>query len=185
MWLRQTLAQPGGEVGRRTKHERRPKMRRGRHVMRSFVGTSTILPLSPSDGSKDLRSALILPTRHSQFKFQRNFDDEHHYPTAISSLQVGPPTRRELVPVHQAGHALLRFCSIIMYILYDNSLAALREYFRHLLQCNNESGVRHHHDSGTRRPGSRVMMVSIPSAARSGISSLSASWSALSDQAAA
>ena len=44
------------------------------------------------------RSALIFLTGHSQFKSRRNFADEPRGPTAISPLQVGPPTRRELAP---------------------------------------------------------------------------------------
>ena len=56
---------------------------RGRHVMRSFCCPTTILPLSPSDGSENFRSALISPTRHSQFKSQRNCYDEPRGPTAL------------------------------------------------------------------------------------------------------
>ena len=65
---------------------------------------STIIPLSPLDSSKDLRFISISHTRHSQFKIQRNFDDEPCGPTVISP-QVGPPTRHELA----AGHAPLIF----------------------------------------------------------------------------
>ena len=43
--------------------------------------------------------------KRSSFKFQCNFDDEPRGPTAISPLQVGLPTRRELAP----GHAPLIF----------------------------------------------------------------------------
>jgi hypothetical protein len=76
----------------------------------------------PLDGSKNLRSASISPTRHSQFKFQRNFDDEPRSPTAISPLQVGPPTRRELAPGHAA-------------FIFDRE--ALRAPARFAVQSNN------------------------------------------------
>jgi hypothetical protein len=62
----------------------------GRHVTRSFVA----IPLSRSDGSKNPHFAfffyVISPIHHSQFKFQKNFDDELRCPTAISPLQAGP-----------------------------------------------------------------------------------------------
>ena len=57
-----------------------------------------------------LRSALILPTHHSQFKFQRNFNEEPCGPMAISPLQVGPPTgtRREPAPgLHRVARPTL------------------------------------------------------------------------------
>jgi hypothetical protein len=34
------------------------------------------MPLSLSDGLKKLHSVMILPTRHSQFKLKKIFDDE-------------------------------------------------------------------------------------------------------------
>ena len=59
---------------------------------------AAILTLSPSDGSKNLRSALLFPTRPSRFKFQNNFNDEHRGPKAISPLQVSTPTRQSSPP---------------------------------------------------------------------------------------
>ena len=64
------------------------------------LSSSSTIPLSPLDGPRNLRSASISPTRHSQSKFQSNFDDEPRGRTAISPLQVSPPTRRELAPGH-------------------------------------------------------------------------------------
>ena len=58
---------------------------------------ATLPPPSSRILQRNLYSALILPTRHSQSKYQRNFDDEPCSPTAISPLQVAgahPPTRR-------------------------------------------------------------------------------------------
>jgi hypothetical protein len=96
---------PLWEFWAEARNERRARMgslceRRGRHVTRSFCGPlpPSSLPLSPLDGSKNLRSALILPTHHSRLKFQSNFDDEPRGPRTISPLQVGPPTRCELAP---------------------------------------------------------------------------------------
>lgn len=66
---------------------------------------STIIPLSPLDSSKNLRSISISHTRHSQFKIQRDFDDEPCGPTVISP-QVGPPTRHELDPGHASLNGL-------------------------------------------------------------------------------
>ena len=82
----------GGDSGtkRGTSVGQNLRKRRGRHVTRSFV-------LLPSwMGLKNLRSASISPTRYSQFKFQRNFDGEPRGPTAISPLQVDPPTAPHL-----------------------------------------------------------------------------------------
>ena len=53
----------------------------GRVARDAFILSS--LPFSTSDGSdgsKNLCPALILPTHHSQFKLQRNFDDEPRGP---------------------------------------------------------------------------------------------------------
>ena len=66
------------------------------------------LPLSPLDNPKNLRSASISPTRHSQFKSQKeNFDDDSRGPTAISLLQVGPPNRRGHPSSIEKRYALL------------------------------------------------------------------------------
>ena len=91
--------------------EYRPRLRHVRAYPSRATATIKIGSLPPSslcplDGSKNLPSALISPIRHSQFKFQRNFDDEPCGPMAISPVRVGEPTRRgELAP----GHALLIF----------------------------------------------------------------------------
>ena len=68
----------------------------------SFVVPGTIAchhpPAFPFGRLKEPPFRLILFTCHSQFKFQRSFDDEPRGLTAIRPLQVGPPTRRELAP---------------------------------------------------------------------------------------
>ena len=62
-------------------------------------------------------------TRHSQF--QRNFDNEPRCPTAISPLQVGPPTRRELAPGHAPSPSIEK-----LYALLPRSCADLSIHFR-------------------------------------------------------
>ena len=49
------------------------------------------------------RAASISPTRHSQFKFQCNFDDEPRGPTAISPLQVGLPVASSPPDTHPSS----------------------------------------------------------------------------------
>jgi hypothetical protein len=52
------------------------------------------IPATFPTGSKNPRSTLILPTRHFQFKFQRNVDDEPRGPKEINQPASGGPTRR-------------------------------------------------------------------------------------------
>ena len=69
----------------------RPRAARDKFVS---VVPCLILPLSPSDGSKNPRSTLILPHPPLSVKFQRNFDDEPRGPKTINQPASGGPTRR-------------------------------------------------------------------------------------------
>jgi hypothetical protein len=95
--------------------------RRGRHVTRSFCRPCRHPPAFPSDSSKNLRSALILPTHHSRFKFQRNFDDEPRDPTTISPLQVGPPAASSPPDAHPSS-SIEKCYALLPISQYSNSL---------------------------------------------------------------
>jgi hypothetical protein len=58
------------------------------------------------------RAASISPTRHSQFKFQCNFDDEPRGPTAISPLQVGLPVASSPPDTHPSSS--IEKCTMIV-----------------------------------------------------------------------
>ena len=126
-----------------------------RHVMRSFCRpcyhSATILPLSPSDGSNNLRSALILPTRHSRSKFQGYFNDEPRGPTAISTLQMSPPTHHELTPrtrplYLRSRSATRSFPLVVQTQVYSDSLRVAKPTLNSITRAPTSSqptGVSH------------------------------------------
>ena len=68
--------------------------RRGRHVTRLFC--RPCFRLGPLRTVQNLHSPFRFDFAHPPLKSQRSFADEPRGPTAISPLQVGRPTCREL-----------------------------------------------------------------------------------------
>ena len=66
------------------------------HVTRSFCHRPPAFPFGWLKESPFCFN--FSPTRHSQFKFQRNFDDESRGLTAISPLRVDPTTHASSPP---------------------------------------------------------------------------------------
>ena len=111
-WRRQRLASGVAGVGSRSIHSKlagdklgilgRSEEREGERAARDIV---TCLPCRhpPIPTSLPLQEKLCPPA--SPARIPKQVDDELRSPTTVSLLQVGPPTRRELVP----GHAPLIF----------------------------------------------------------------------------